>query len=188
MTTKPVVYMDSCCFIDLAKTALSVPTVAKREPHIYYCRKFLDAARAGDVTVYTSTLTVVECVQITDSTKPGNPPVEDDSVRVLFKGMLMSAKSGVMPVIPTPLVTEAARDLRWVHDVTCRPIDATHIATALQMKCTHFFTTDAKIGAENIKKVAGLGLVICNADHAVELLPDQYRQYALKPAGAKAAA
>jgi len=49
---KPGIYMDACCFIDLAKTALSVHTSPKREPHIFYCRKFLDAARAKDVNVY----------------------------------------------------------------------------------------------------------------------------------------
>ena len=180
--TKPVVYMDSCCFIDLAKTSLSVPTIATREPHIYYCRKFLDAARASDVILYTSTMTTIECVVITDSSKPGSPPVEDDGVKALFRAMLMSTKSGVMPVIPTPLITETARDLRWNHDVTCKPMDALHIATALRMKCTHFFTTDSKLGRENIKKIADLGLVICSADLAVDLLPDQYRQFALRPA------
>jgi predicted nucleic acid-binding protein len=185
MTANSVVYMDSCCFIDMAKTALSVPTVAKREPHIFYCRKFLDAARAKEVTVHTSTMTMIECVQITDSSKPGNPPVEDEAIKPLFRGMLMSAKSGVMPVIPTPRITEDARDLRWTHEITCKPIDALHIATALAMKCTHFFTTDSQIGADNIRKIGNLGLIVCTADQAADLLPSNYRQFVLRPADAK---
>lgn len=180
--SKPAVYMDSCCFIDLAQTALSIPTIPNREPHIFYCRKFLDAARADELTVYTSTTTMIECVVMKDSSKPGSPVVEEDGVKLLFKRMLLSTKSGVMPVIPTPLITEAARDLRWDHDVTCRPMDALHIATALRMKCTHFFTTDEGIGRENKQKIALLGLVICTADQAVDLLPNQYRQFVLKPA------
>ncbi|MCZ2173301.1 MAG: PIN domain-containing protein [Burkholderiales bacterium] len=185
MMTKPTIYMDTCCFIDMAKTALSIQTPPRREPHIFYCRKFLDAARAKDVVIYTSTMTVVECVVIKDSSKPGNPIVEDEAVRALFRGMLMSGKSGVMPVIPTPRITESARDLRWTHDITCKPIDALHLATAIDMKCSHFLTTDGRLGAENIKKIADLGLVVCSADEVANLLPSQYRQYELKPAEVK---
>jgi predicted nucleic acid-binding protein len=185
MMNKPTLYMDTCCFIDLAKNALSVQTPGKREPHIFYCRKFLDAARAKDVVIYTSTMTVVECVAVRDESQPDNPIVEDDAARALFRGMLMSGKSGVMPVIPTPRITEAARDLRWIHDITCKPIDAVHVATALNMQCSHFLTTDRKIGAANVKKLADLGLVVCSADDVASLLPSQYRQYELKPSATK---
>ncbi len=183
--TKPSVYMDTCCFIDLAKTALSVHTSPKREPHIFYCRKFLDAARAKDVIVYTSTATVVECVHITDDSQPGKPIVEGEAARALFRGMLMSGKSGVMPVMPSPRITEAARDLRWVHEISCKPMDRLHLATAIEMKCTHFFTTDGRLGPENVKKLAGLGLAVSTADSVVNLLPNQYRQFELKPADGK---
>lgn len=178
---KPAIYMDSCCFIDLARSALSVFTEPNREPHIFYSRKFLDAARAGHVTVYTSSVTVVECVNIKDESVKSKPIVEDESVRPLFRGMLMSGRSGVLPVMPTPKITEAARDLRWVHDITCKPMDAIHLATALELKCSHFFTTDA-FGAENIKKLSVLGLIVSSADYAADLLPSQYRQFDLKPA------
>lgn len=183
--SSPSIYMDACCFIDLAKSALSVYTSPKREPHIFYCRKFLDAARAKDVTVYTSTATVVECVHITDESQPGKPVVEEEASRALFRGMLMSGKSGVMPVMPTPRITDMARDLKWVHEISCRPMDRLHLATAIEMKCTHFLSTDGKIGTENIKKLAGLGLVVCSADSVANLLPNQYRQFELKPADEK---
>lgn len=183
---KPSIYMDACCFIDLAKTALSVHTSPKREPHIFYCRKFLDAARAKDLNVYTSTASVVECVFIIDESAPGKPVVEEDAARALFRGMLMSGKSGVMPVMPTPRITEAARDLRWVHGISCKPMDRLHLATAIEMKCGHFFTTDGRLGADNIKKLEGLGLAVCSADSVVNLLPNKYRQFELRAADTQA--
>lgn len=177
--------MDSCCFIDLAKNALSLPVLAKRDPHVFFCRKFLDAARANDVTVYTSTMTVIECVYVTDNGTPGKQAIEDDGVKAIFRGMLLSGKSGVMPVIPTVRITDNARDLRWQDGITCKPIDRLHIATAIAMKCTHFFTSDDKLGSENIRNIANLGLTVCMADKAADLLPTHYRQFELKPAGGK---
>lgn len=180
----PVIYMDACCFIDLAKSSLSVYTKPDREPHIFYSRKFLEAARANNITVYTSSVTAIECVVIKDESQPNAPVVEEDTVKPLFRGMLMSGKSGVMPVIPTPRMVEDARDLRWTHDITCKPMDALHLATAIKMGCTHFLTTD-NLGAENIKKLGGMGLIVCKADEASHLLPSQYRQFELKPADDK---
>src|SRR4051812_39276669 len=106
----PLVYMDSCCFIDLAKPLMKVTTLPARAPHIYFCRKFLEAARANHVIVYTSTVAVVECVKVTDETVKGGPTVDDERVKVLFRSMLLSGKSGVMPVMPSAQITEAARD------------------------------------------------------------------------------
>ncbi|WP_421886436.1 type II toxin-antitoxin system VapC family toxin [Methylibium sp.] len=173
-------YMDSCCFIDMAKKAIQVPMDADREPHIFFCRKFIEAARAKHLAIYTSTITAVECVKLTDDTKPGGPTREDDSIKELFKKMLMSGRSGVMPVMPTPVITELARDLRWNHGITCKPIDRLHLATALAMNCSHFFTTDDKLGQQNVSKLGTLGLAICRSNAAVELLPDQYKQLPLE--------
>lgn len=176
----PSFYMDSCCFIDMAKKAIQVPMDADREPHIFFCRKFIEAARAKHLAIYTSTITAVECVKLTDDTKLGGPTREDESIKELFKKMLMSGRSGVMPVMPTPVITELARDLRWNHGITCKPMDRLHLATALAMKCSHFFTTDDKLGQQNVSKIAALGLAICRSNAVVDLLPDQYRQLPLE--------
>jgi predicted nucleic acid-binding protein len=180
MRNIPVVYMDACCFIDLAKHDFKMQTRQDREPHIFYCRKFIEAARKNDATVYTSTISVVECIKLTDDLSSGGPTTEDARVKELFKGMLMSARSGVLPVIPQPRITELARDLRWDHGITCKAMDAIHIATALSMKCSHFLTTDAKLGAENVKKIGALGLAVCTADKLADLLPDEYKQLPLR--------
>lgn len=176
----PVVYFDACCFIDLAKTVLKIPTIADREKHIYYCRKLIEMARAKEATVYTSMVTVVECVFLDDPRQPSGVIVDDDRVKKLFKGMLLSGTSGVMPVATTPLITEAARDLRWKHAITIKPMDALHVATALRMKATHFVTTDDKLGAANIKRIADMGLIACRADALVSLLPTKYLQIKLE--------
>ncbi|MDP2073337.1 PIN domain-containing protein [Hydrogenophaga sp.] len=175
----PVVYMDACCFIDMAKSTLKVPTKVERGAHIFFLRKFLEASRAKDASVYTSTITVVECVKVTDDTSPGNTLIDDDEVKRLFRGMLMSGKSGVIPVMPTPRITERARDLRWSHDVTCKPMDAMHLATAFEMKCTHFLTTDGRLGEANIARIKSLGLKVCTADQISGLLPSAYTQMPL---------
>ncbi len=176
----PRVYMDACCFIDLAKQRIDLQTPKERDAHIFYCKKFIEAARNDDASVYTSTVSVVECVKVTDHMTPGGPTIEDERVKALFKGMLMSAKSGILPVMPNPRITEDARNLRWEHGITCGPMDAIHIATALSVKCSHFFTTDGKLGVENINKISSLGLTICTADRLADVLPDEYRQLPLR--------
>lgn len=179
MSIKPRVYFDACCFIDLATSQLSLPVQAEREPHIFYCRKLLEAARSKDAYVFTSTLSVVECTHVKDMNKPENDRlVMTDEVKRLFRGMLMSAsdRSGVMPVQPTPRILEAARDLKWVHEAVLRPMDAIHAATALAMKCSHFITTD---GLESVDILNRLNLAVCSADDIAHLLPDRYKQLAL---------
>ncbi|MES2960035.1 MAG: type II toxin-antitoxin system VapC family toxin [Pseudomonadota bacterium] len=182
-----MVYFDACCFIDLAMTKLSIPTLSEREKHIYFCRKLLEAARAREVTVYTSTVTMAECVKLEDTSKPnGQQVVSDERVQKLFKGMLQSGV-GVIPVAATPTITEAARNLRWKHGITVKPMDAIHIATALAMKCTHFVTTDDKLGVENVKRIAELGLTVCRADMLSPLVPSKYLQIELQPKPARGA-
>lgn len=180
MSSETRIYFDACCFIDLAQHELQLNATNAREPHVFYCRKFLEASRAKELTVFTSTITISECVSIkneflSDQDKRIHPP----EVKRLFEGMLMSAKSGVMPVQPTPRMIQAARDLRWVHTAKFKPMDSIHIATAIAMKCSHFVTTDTKLGQESIDIAKGLGLAICNAADIAHLLPTKFRQLAL---------
>lgn len=161
----------------MAQSTLNLSAQVEREPHIFYCRKFLEAARNKEVSIFTSTLAVVECTHVKDRSKPsGKQAVMTDEVKHLFRGMLLSARSGIMPVQPTPTIMESARDLKWDHGSTLRPMDAIHVATAFAMRCTHFVTTDALESADILN---ALGLAICKADDIAHLLPDRYRQLAL---------
>jgi predicted nucleic acid-binding protein len=173
------VYFDSCCFIDLAQMALKFPVKTDREKHVHACKNFLNAARAKtpDAFVFTSIVTIVECLYVTDLSKAAqDQKIANLEVQRLFKGMLQSGTSGVMPVATTPMITEDARDLRWVHGITCKPMDALHIASARKLGCTHFITTDS-FTASDVNKLAALGLVVSSADKvAFSLLPSKYSQ------------
>lgn len=189
MSSEPRVYFDSCCFIDMAAHNLSIGVRTDRTSHVFYCRKFLEAARANDAYVFTSTLTVAECLVVKDESDPkGHRAVLTDEVKRLFEGMLLSAKSGVMPVQPTPRIVKSARDLRWEHAATFQPMDSLHIATAIDMKCGYFLTTDGKIKLENAAILKALGLVVCTADEIADRLPSKYRQLPLDAPKAKGVA
>jgi predicted nucleic acid-binding protein len=185
MNSEPRVYLDACCFIDMVAHDLSVGVRQDRASHVYYCRKFLEAARGKEAHVFTSTLTVAECLGIKDESDAKNhKSVLTDEVKRLFEGMLLSAKSGVMPVQPTPRIVKSARDLRWAHAATFKPMDSLHIATAIDMKCGYFLTTDSRLKSENIAIAKALGLVVCTADSIASLLPSKYQQLPLIPSKA----
>lgn len=188
MSGEPRVYIDACCFIDMVSHDLSIGVKPGRTSHVYYCRKFLEAAKGKEAFVFTSTLTVSECVAVKDDTDPNNhKPVFTDDVKRLFEGMLLSTKSGVMPVQPTPRIVKAARDLRWKYGATFKPMDSLHIATALEMKCGYFITTDERLKPENVTIAKTLGLVVCTADGIASLLPSKYAQLPLEPQRASVA-
>jgi predicted nucleic acid-binding protein len=189
MNSEPRVYFDACCFIDMVAHDLSIGVRQDRTLHVYYCRKFLEAARGKEAHVFTSTLTVSECLGIKDESESNNhKTVLTDEVKRLFEGMLLSAKSGVMPVQPTPRIVKFSRDLRWTHAATFKPMDSLHIATAIDMKCGYFLTTDSKLKPENIAIAKALGLVVCTADSIANLLPSKYRQLTLIPSKTTGAA
>ncbi|HXQ71465.1 MAG TPA: hypothetical protein VN844_13300 [Pyrinomonadaceae bacterium] len=59
------IYMESPCFIDVAKYKLgmqgSIDDLVNKEPHIQACIKLLDAAERGEITILTANLTNSEC-------------------------------------------------------------------------------------------------------------------------------
>jgi predicted nucleic acid-binding protein len=154
----------------------------ERTSHVFYLQKFLELAKDKGAFVYTSTLTVAECqFALDESDKNHFKKVITQEVKRLIDGMLLSGKSGVLPVQATPNIVKRSRDLRWTHDTNFKPMDALHIATALQLGCTHFITTDAKLDAPSIAKVTSFGLAFCTADSLKQLLPSKYQQLPIEP-------
>jgi predicted nucleic acid-binding protein len=174
MATNSKVYLESCCFIDLAKRQLGIPTTDPiREKHVWFAEQFLRAARAGDLAVYTSMLTITECLHVDKQ--------YSTDVQRIFRALLSGA-SGIVPIQPDIFIVERARDLRWVYDIVLKPMDSLHVASAVEVGCAEFITTDDRI----LKKIdpaqisaAHLGLqAVLASDSGV--LPDGYRQAVMK--------
>jgi hypothetical protein len=120
---KSKLYMDSTCFIDMAKE--EVGTLPKtRDNDVWFCKKLLEAHRDGQVRIYTAILTVAEC-QHADG-------VCDGRVQRLFKSMLTSGQY-VFLVQDTVIIADKARNLRWIHGLALSGADSLHVASALEL-------------------------------------------------------
>lgn len=156
--------MDSTCFIDMAKNA--VGTLPKGlDNDVWFCKKLLEAHRNREIDVFTAVLTIAEC-QHADG-------ICDDKVQRLFKSILTSGQF-VFLVQDTVIIADRARNLRWTHNLAFRGADSLHIASALEMGCSEFITTDG-IVLSRAKETAKLGIRIIHP-HETLLLPDEYRQ------------
>ena len=157
-------YLDSCCFIDLAKQAIGT-LPADRASSTWYVWKLLEANKDGEIEVFTSTLTIAECTHA-----DGNI---EQRIRDLFIRLLMSGQYTRL-VQPTPFIAAAARDLRWNHDIALRGADYLHVASALAIGATELLTTDAGMLAQ-AAKISALGLRVV-APQLTVVLPEHYRQ------------
>ena len=164
MAEKPRIYLDSCCFIDIAKQAIGILEPG-RNRDVWHTWKILEATKEGDVLAYTSVLSIVECTHA--------DAVMDDRVRGLFTRLLTSGQYTVL-VQPTPFIAENGRDLRWQHNIMLRGADYLHVACGLAVECREFLTTDEKILSQ-ATGIENLGMRIAFPGDTV-LLPETYRQ------------
>jgi len=58
----PKIYFDACCFIDIVTHQLGGKIEAGRENHTWYCYNLLKASQNGEIQVFSSQLTIVECL------------------------------------------------------------------------------------------------------------------------------
>jgi len=141
---------------------------ADRTDDVWFCKQLLKAARAGEIELYTSSLTIAEC-QHADG-------IADSKVQTLFKKLLTSGQYVIL-VQDSILVAERARDLRWVHELRFKGADAIHLASAAEMGCSELISTDGRYFDEPRKSdiQSKLGISIIRA-HKTANLPMHYRQ------------
>jgi predicted nucleic acid-binding protein len=159
-------YMESCCFIDLAKYQLglkqTIDDLAKKESHIQGCIKILDAASKGQLRVETANITISECQHLKGVVTP--------EIKRLFRSILSSGKI-VHIITDSIFISERAQELRWTYDINLSGADAHHVASALEANCEEFITFDRKIRS-NAAKIATLGLRVATGDQT-QLLPPE---------------
>ena len=172
---KKRVYLDANTLIDLVrfkvKAVTSDPT---RADDVWYVEQLLEAARAAEVDVFTTSLSIVECVSVKD-------PNKESAAQEFFIGLLESGKSGIKLIQPTSAIQLKARDLRWRFGLTLKGLDSLHAATALFFKCDEILTHDSGF-QKNQEKLAAMGLVVC-APSKTSALPAKRMQLVLPIGG-----
>lgn len=167
MNDRPKVYADSAVIIDLVKHKVGVGIHKDREEDAWYLQRMLDAARGGRVQVFTSAISIAECTHVEDQNKLAQ-------AKAFFIGLLASGRGGFILAQPTLNLMEKARDLRWLHSVTLKGMDAVHVATALHFSCEEIWTRDGKF-TKHSTTLAAMKLRVC-APRETRCLPDEYRQ------------
>jgi len=164
---KEKLYMDSTCFIDMAKGDVgNLPEPLRQD--VWFCKKLLEAHRDGKVQVFTAMLTVAECQHVDG--------ICDDKVQRLFHSLLTSGQF-VSLVQDTIIIADRARKLKWIHNVSLKGADSLHIASALEMECSEFLTSD-KHFISCADEGPKLGIRIIHPNET-GLLPSDYRQKSL---------
>ena len=176
MASEPKIYLDACCFIDLAKQSKAIALTPEKTDGAWFSARLLEASRDSKIKIYTSGFTQVECIGVKEKDEANSPMIFDAEVRRLFESILSSGKSGVIPVEPGYFITKAARDLYWDHGVFCKPPDRLHLATAISVGCSEFLTVDGRINQTQRKLVLkNFGLSVISP-RETKVLPSEYRQ------------
>jgi predicted nucleic acid-binding protein len=168
---KPGVYLDSCCFIDMVAFEINKHN-KDREDDIWFYRKLVEASKDDKIQIYTSYLTLSECLCV----NVNDESILNDDTKKLINSLLLSGKSGIMPISPSLSIIKLSRALRWDYDIRLKPFDSLHIASALESKCSEFVTTDQNTIDKNgnIAKIENLGLKVIRAS-GTKILPPEYR-------------
>lgn len=174
-TDKPRIYVDSSPIIDLVKFKVGVNLAPERESDAWHLQQMIAAARDGKIALFTSVLSIAECVHVEDQNKM-------EQAKPFFMGLLASGRGGFALIQPTLSITEKARDLRWINGLSLKGADAIHVASALQFQCNECWSRDSGF-IQAASTLDTLGLKVC-APSATTLLPNEYRQegWALPPA------
>ena len=169
MANRPRVYLDSCCYIELAREKVGVED-QDRKNDLWCLNSMLQMHLDEKLELMTSTLSIAECRHA------GGSDAVPDEIKSLFSKLLTSGRF-VTLIQDTILVAELARDLLWVHGITgVKGADAIHIASAIQMSCDSFVTFDTSGMHAKASELAGLGTNVIYPRDFMEKIPGEYRQ------------
>jgi predicted nucleic acid-binding protein len=162
-----VIYSDANPIIELAKFAKGTHDPA-RERDLDFMRRILAAANNREIELYTSSISIAECVAAGDDWGP--------DVQAFFIGTLSSGRMFKL-VQDSIFVAEQARNLRWKHNIRLKGADAIHVASAIEAQCTEFLTWDSDIrkpkDADKVKALAAFGISVITP-RQTKLLPPLY--------------
>jgi hypothetical protein len=165
----PKVYFDSNVLIELAKMRVGLHD-PNRANDLWFFQQMLKASQAGELRLYTSALTIAECVHVDQ--------VYDAPTQQFFSGILLSG-SMVTLVQSSVFVAEYARDLRWKHNIKLKPIDSIHVASALDAECKEMLSWDMGISkperAAQIATLQSMKLAVILPSQTAAL-PSSYTQ------------
>jgi predicted nucleic acid-binding protein len=174
MKNRPRLYIDACPFIDLVKEKVGIlPTETDLKNNVWYLKQLLKANAAQDVALYTSYLSVAECVAVEKGATSVPQNVQDEFRRLLTSGQHVTLWA------PTPNTARIVQDLRWKHGLVLQGADMLHVASALEAKCVEFITTDGELQKPKINaavaKLQSIGISAVPG-RKTQYLPDGYKQ------------
>lgn len=168
MSDIPRIYSDANIVIELGKLARNMHR-KDRAYDLWVFQQMLKASQAGDIDLFTSTISIAECVHVEG--------IYDAPVQEFFTGILTSGRMFKL-VQDSIFVAERARDLLWKHNLKLKGKDAIHVASALDAGCTEILSWDTDMSepsqATKINMLSDLGIRVVTPSNSL-LLPSNYR-------------
>lgn len=135
---KPKLYIDTCPLIDLVKVQVGAAgQLTERQNEVLFTQQLIEAAKAGKVELYTSTLTIAECTHVKD-------PRKEKAAKPFFRALLESGRVFRLVQV-TSSIADQARDLRWDEGIQLSGADGIHLATARAMRRHELLSHDGKL-------------------------------------------
>jgi len=175
MMTKSKIYIDSCCVINYCKGETRSNLTEDEKKDVWFIKRMFLAKFHNDVEIFTSALTIAECLYTDKMTFSAT-----DEEKEIFNRVLLSGRIALSYPVDH-LIALKSRDIRWNNKINIRRgADGVHVATAVNLKCNELWTIDGKIAKDDARKkiFSQYGLAIINPSKTL-CLPDEYKKLLL---------